>query len=551
MRFFLIFCCSFLSLAYLNAGEKKTVLYEIFTSNTCGPCVDAENRFAPVLQKFRGTIAATEYHGWYPSPGNDPMYYADSANIKKRASYYFPSGSIGFPTYIVNGIQYASYLVAINSIQTLLEEDASLKMTSSFYLSEDKDSVYMNCEIEALQDISGDLRFYFNVIEKHVTDATARGTNGQTEFHNVHRKLLPSVEGFILPANISKGQKIQCSDSWEVKNFYDINQLRVFSFVQNRETKEILQATTTDAPSVANAVTMMNLKCPKASCSNTFSPIVQFINSGSETLTSADIQIEINGKTQLTHWEGSVEYGNYGEIKLPGFSNFTLNAPKANNNFKAKLININGIPSISSDVFSGSFLTSDALPGSLTLKVSLDKPSETRWELINSLNTVVASGGPYETADLFVIPIRLSTIDCYTLKVYDSGNDGIGMGFVRLYETGGQETRYYSLSSDFKSYEEYYFTNNTVTGLAKVTDKGNTSILPNPSSGIFKISSERDLSNAFIKVYNAASQKVFEIDGKVVNPENTINLSRLNSGIYFLQIIEDNNTEVYKLILKK
>lgn len=551
MRFFFTVCCVCASLAFMNAGEKKTVLYEIFTSNTCSPCVDAENKFIPVMGKFNGTISVTEYHGWYPSPGNDPMYYADSADIKKRAGYYFPSGSIGFPTYIVNGVPYSSYVTAINSIQAFLEEDSPLKMTSSFYLSEDKDSVYMNCEFEAMEDISGDLRLYFNVIEKHITSGAARGTNGQTEFHNVHRKLLPSVEGLVLPTSISKGQKIQHSESWKIEHFYDISQLRVYSFVQNRATKEVLQSTTTDTPSAVNAVTMMNVKYPKTSCVNSFAPTVQFINSGSGDLTSANIHLEVNGEIQLTQWSGNVKFGDYGEVVLPAFEDFSLKAPKANNTVKAKLTNINGT-TVSSDVFSSTFATSDELPGLLTLKVSPgDKPSEIRWELVNSLDKIIMSGGPYESSDLSVASIGLRTKDCYTLKIYDSGNDGIGMGFVRLYETGGQETRYFSLPTDFKSYAEYRFSNSTVTGVTEIEKKQDVSIFPNPSSGIFRITSERDLSSASVKVYNAASQMVFETEGKALGTENTINLSRLNPGIYFLQITENDNTEIHKLILNK
>ncbi len=57
-----------------NSQAVRKVLFEEWTSSTCGPCA-ANN---PVLNAFieahADTITAVKYHVGWPSPGNDPMY---------------------------------------------------------------------------------------------------------------------------------------------------------------------------------------------------------------------------------------------------------------------------------------------------------------------------------------------------------------------------------------------------------------------------------------------------------------------------------------------
>jgi hypothetical protein len=75
-----------------------------------------------------------------------------------------------------------------------------------------------------------------------------------------------------------------------------------------------------------------------------------------------------------------------------------------------------------------------------------------------------------------------------------------------------------------------------------------TSIYPNPSTGIVNLQFSQKVTDM--------SVNVFSIDGKVVFSDNlsntkdaTIDLSEFNSGVYFIQTKEGNNTKTEKLIL--
>lgn len=67
-------------------------------------------------------------------------------------------------------------------------------------------------------------------------------------------------------------------------------------------------------------------------------------------------------------------------------------------------------------------------PNNLTFRIVVDNyPGETTWDIKNSSNTIVASGGPYggtPSGTTIDVPVCLPN-GCYTLTVYDSYGDGI------------------------------------------------------------------------------------------------------------------------------
>jgi hypothetical protein len=83
--------------------------------------------------------------------------------------------------------------------------------------------------------------------------------------------------------------------------------------------------------------------------------------------------------------------------------------------------------------------------------------------------------------------------------------------------------------------------------IANVTEKGFV-IYPNPSTGYFNLefttTNERTIS-----VYNQFGQLVNHFVTYEVN--NSLNLSNLAAGVYYLNINQDNNTSTEKLIITK
>ena len=70
-------------------------------------------------------------------------------------------------------------------------------------------------------------------------------------------------------------------------------------------------------------------------------------------------------------------------------------------------------------------------------------------------------------------------------------------------------------------------------------------IYPNPSTGIIFINS---VSPVEVVVYDIYGKKVMELPKAVYN---TIDLSRLSNGVYFLNISDNNQTQIEKIIISK
>lgn len=72
------------------------------------------------------------------------------------------------------------------------------------------------------------------------------------------------------------------------------------------------------------------------------------------------------------------------------------------------------------------------------------------------------------------------------------------------------------------------------------------SIYPNPSSGIFTVSSSLSLSS--IEVYNVLGEKVYS--SLITNNQTTINLSQAPKGIYFVRVTAEGKSYSQKVVIK-
>ncbi|SNS68760.1 Ig-like domain-containing protein [Ekhidna lutea] len=96
-----------------------------------------------------------------------------------------------------------------------------------------------------------DITFHFAVVEKEVliTDILADDPNFDTGVYqnddtlrNVLRVMLPDAAGFSHKGVVNPGQTFDYTIEWNITDVYAPDELRVIAFVQNRKTKQILQA---------------------------------------------------------------------------------------------------------------------------------------------------------------------------------------------------------------------------------------------------------------------------------------------------------------------
>ncbi len=80
---------------------------------------------------------------------------------------------------------------------------------------------------------------HVGVVERKITGET--GTNGEKVFKNVVKAFLPDPAGNTLSRAWNINDVDSVNNYWYLQNVYNMNELKVFAFIQNESTSEIYQ----------------------------------------------------------------------------------------------------------------------------------------------------------------------------------------------------------------------------------------------------------------------------------------------------------------------
>ncbi|MCX6282083.1 MAG: T9SS type A sorting domain-containing protein [Bacteroidetes bacterium] len=233
-------CMLTCSISHSFAQAKQYVLFDHFTNSSCPPCA-AQNPFmeATFAVNF-GRYHQISYHTWWPGP-TDPMYTYDKKDNHKRTTYYGVSGvpdvfmlgntEIGSPTGVtqslINNAAYASSPIRIR----VTESSSGTTRTATI-------KVYTVGTVPA----SSNYRIFGCVNEEHIHYNTAPGTNGEKDFYNVMRKLLPdSLGAAFTPAALGDSVTVSYSYTLDYAH-WDTTKIYTLAFIQENVTKHILNS---------------------------------------------------------------------------------------------------------------------------------------------------------------------------------------------------------------------------------------------------------------------------------------------------------------------
>lgn len=192
-----------------------------------------------------------------------------------------------------------------------------------------------------------------------------------------------------------------------------------------------------------------------------------------------------------------------------------------------------------------------------TLSLTLDNyPEETSWQITDNGGTVVASGGTYgNQADGTTLTINnCLPAGCYTFTINDSYGDGIccsyGNGSYTL--TNADSGATLASGGSFGSTEATNFClSSTREEVIKEDITYNTfdlKLYPNPVRGNELNIVTENADNASFRIVNTLGQEL--LTGELTEVESTINVSRLESGVYFIAV-KNNDAVVTKQFIKK
>lgn len=241
MKNFFAFTACLLVLFVLNANaqNERVLLFECFTNTGCEPCAQQNPALDALINANADRIAAIKYHMNWPD-ANDPMFLHNTADNMTRKDFYHVNS---VPYTVVDGIRFASSPAPLNQsiVNAWLSIPSPLEMRLAYEVDKVANTIAVRVVGRASAAIQGNISLYVGVIEREIRFDSAPGPNGEQDFHNVMKKLLPSASGFIL-GDMASGDCFDFSFSWELDNVCDNDQLDAIAWVQNQNTREVYQA---------------------------------------------------------------------------------------------------------------------------------------------------------------------------------------------------------------------------------------------------------------------------------------------------------------------
>ena len=541
---------------------QRLVLIEEATNASCGPCAAQNPAFDALLNQNRDKLTAIKYH-WY-FPGYDPMYNHNTVENLARVAYY---GINGVPTAMIDGVienragfgypgSPAGYSQAI--INEYYAIPSSFEIDMYHRLSANEDSIFVMMRIRAAENISGSFKAQIAVVEKHINFTSPPGSNGEKNFSDVMKKMLPGHLGTNLPVSWQSGDYMIISQSWKLQNIYNMDELGVVGFIQSSLNKSVKQAANSStemfAPyydTDASLTKISNLS--ETNCMGKIIPKVVLANFGQNPLTSVDIIYHVNGQNPENYtWTGNLTYLASEQITLPEIS-FSVNAA---NEAVVYLSNPNGTVDqfLQNDTISKTFNAAVVTPNAVKLMLKLDtNPQETTWEITNSAGSILFSGGPYtQSGALIQETFVFEESDCHIFTIHDSGNNGLAIpGFFALFYGGNIQI---ISGTSFGSMAFSQFDVDATVAVEEFEKPVEISVYPNPviNQGFVSFSLLESKS-VTIEIFNSVGQLINKTDKGMMNPgiyDFELATKGLDKGVYFVKVNigQDQITEKFTVI---
>ena len=221
---------------------QRLPLYEHFTSNTCGPCASFNPGFQTLLdandvnQIGNAKVACIKYQVNWPGTGDQSF----NEDVGTRVSHY---GVSGVPSAHIDGTTTSSSQDEIDEHRNM---PSFLDITATAVATDGTD-LAVDVSVSSYYDYPN-TTIHIAVVE-NVYNNTA-GSNGETEFHQVMRKMLPSPNG--TSADLSNGNTTTVSESYtfamgnvtqnSFRIWEDLSNCVVVVFVEDQGTKKVLDS---------------------------------------------------------------------------------------------------------------------------------------------------------------------------------------------------------------------------------------------------------------------------------------------------------------------
>ncbi len=232
------FLRTFLFILVANIATAQEVvkypLIEHFTNTICPACATRNPQLFDLVQQYEGAVHHISYHP--PIPYSGCIFYQE--NIFENSERTFWYSVFGTPLAGIDGELVSGFSEIIP--ESILTESLNLTSPVEIQVSESGDTertVQIDVNIHG-EIPEGNYLLFAAVVEKEIEYASP---NGEEMHYNVFRDMLTSVYGDPF-TNITAGENTTINFDYSLGEFWIEEEIYVISFLQNADTKEILNS---------------------------------------------------------------------------------------------------------------------------------------------------------------------------------------------------------------------------------------------------------------------------------------------------------------------
>ncbi len=339
----------------LTAQSPRFIVAEAFSNAGCGPCAQQNPAYGTLLGGNTDKVVGVKYQT--AGPGFDPMNVQNPSEVNTRAGYYNISG---VPYGVLDGTPHtgSSYTGALanlnqSKINTRYADSSAFDLQVTHTISPDLSSISISVTITATEDIdigSQVMRLHVLIAEREITFATPPGTNGETTFKGVMRKMYPNASGTTIASSWTDGTSQTITFTETLPTYlYKISEVGVVAFIQNNNTKEVLQGGYSAPQPLSDYGSVTAIAGPTGlNCTGDLSGVNATIrNLGNVNLTSATVNYAVNGGTASSFpYTGNIAPNATANVAIPNLTGLA----GGTNTLSVWLTQINGNSALTSPI---------------------------------------------------------------------------------------------------------------------------------------------------------------------------------------------------------
>ena len=284
-------------------------------------------------------------------------------------------------------------------------------------------------------------------------------------------------------------------------------------------------------------------------------------NTGSNNITSASVKLMVNStvlSTQNLTYSGTNNTASTMGLTEFKFDNVLINQPLGQYGkgpYKIVVDKINGVSLTTPIEKIIKIKTPTASTTSTALQVELktdNSASQLSWVIYNSAGTVVNQNTTLANNVTTNTPITLANNECYTVRLRDVGGDGGGPygddAFMKVKTTSNTvicDPSMGSFSNEDFGYDAFYSfkIGSLPLSINEADNSTNLSIYPNPTSDKFRVETPEKITVDITDLMGKTIRSIKDVDSA-----KWIDISDLQSGLYFAKIKNDKSSQLIKII---